>query len=99
MPYRLTKRAAADLLEIAAYTARQWGDAQAVKYRSFFNEAFQRIGDDPQTAGSRARDGLLAGCRILTVEQHIVVYRRREGTTEILRILHQRMNLPLQRLL
>ncbi|WP_186457225.1 type II toxin-antitoxin system RelE/ParE family toxin [Nitrospirillum amazonense] len=38
------------------------------------------------------------GCRILAVEKHLIVYRSEAGLTDILRILHQRMDLLLQRL-
>ncbi|WP_084627557.1 type II toxin-antitoxin system RelE/ParE family toxin [Elstera litoralis] len=98
MRFRLTRLADADLVEIAEYTARQWGEAQARKYAAAFIEAFQRLSDDPMTPASRARDDLQPGCRILTIEEHFIVYRRRNGTTEILRVLHRRMNLPLHRL-
>ncbi len=99
MPFRLTRLADADLIEIAEYTARHWGDAQALKYGASFSATFQRIGDEPIALGSKARDDLLPGCRVIAVEQHLVVYRRAQGMTEILRVLHHRMNLPLHRLI
>ncbi|MFY8107124.1 MAG: type II toxin-antitoxin system RelE/ParE family toxin [Elstera sp.] len=98
MPLRITRLADADLVEISEYTARQWGKAQAGKYAIAFAEALQRLSDDPIIPTSRARDDLLPGCRILAIEQHFIVYRHRKGTTEILRVLHHRMNLPLHRL-
>jgi toxin ParE1/3/4 len=98
MRFRITRLADADLVEIAEYTARQWGDAPALKYCSALQTAFNRIGDGPMTPRSRARDDLLPECRVIAVEQHFVVYRRRDDATEILHVLHQRMNLPLHRL-
>jgi toxin ParE1/3/4 len=99
MPFRLTRLADADLIEIAEYTARQWGDAQALKYGAAFLAAFERIGYEPTALGSKPRNDLLPGCRIISVEQHVVIYRRAQDVTEILRVLHHRMNLPLHRLL
>jgi toxin ParE1/3/4 len=98
MRFRLTRLADADLVEISEYTARQWGEEQARKYAATFVEAFQQLGDNPMTPTSRARDDLLPGCRVLAIESHLIIYRRRDGTTEILRVLHHRMNLPLHRL-
>ncbi|ASG19520.1 type II toxin-antitoxin system RelE/ParE family toxin [Nitrospirillum viridazoti] len=98
MTIRLTRRADADLLDIAEYTADRWGDAQADVYTRAFAKAFQRLDENPRMLGSRARDDLGRGYRTLLVEQHLVIYRHRAGTTHIMRVLHQRMNLPLHRL-
>ncbi|MEA1677427.1 type II toxin-antitoxin system RelE/ParE family toxin [Nitrospirillum sp. BR 11163] len=98
MPFRLTELAEADLESIAAYTADQWGETQALTYTGHLTNAFRKLGDNPLSPGSRKRDELAEGCRILAVEKHLIVYRHQAGLTEILRILHQRMDLLLQRL-
>ncbi|MBB6252584.1 type II toxin-antitoxin system RelE/ParE family toxin [Nitrospirillum iridis] len=98
MSFRLTELAEADLECIAAYTAKQWGEAQALTYTGQLTHAFRKLGGTPSMPGSRKRDDLAEGCRILAVEKHLIVYRHHAGLTEILRILHQRMDLLLQRL-
>ncbi|MEE3626070.1 type II toxin-antitoxin system RelE/ParE family toxin [Nitrospirillum sp. BR 11752] len=98
MTIRLTRRADADLLDIAEYTAGRWGTAQANAYTAAFAQAFQRLDENPTMLGSRARDDLGRGYRTLAVEQHLVIYRHRAGVTHIMRVLHHRMNLPLHRL-
>ncbi len=95
MPWRLTEPAARDLLSIAEYTAHQWGDGQAWKYKATLIKQFDRIAEDPFLLGSRAQDEYSPGSRSILVERHVVVYRLREGVTEVLRILHQRMDLSL----
>lgn len=98
MTIRLTRRADADLLNIAEYTADRWGDAQAELYAQAFTKAFQKLDQNPLLLGSRARDDLGRGYRTLVVGQHLIIYRHRASVTHIMRVLHHRMNLPLHRL-
>ena len=95
MAYRLTDPARADMRNILLYTLHQWGDAQASRYETTLVAAFERIGDNPVALPSKSCAELLPGGRSLAVGKHIVLYRRTGETTEILRILHQRMHLPL----
>jgi toxin ParE1/3/4 len=99
MAFRLTPLADADLVEIAEYTALHWGDAQALRYAATFSLVFAELGNNPYPPISRKRDDLLTGCRVFAVEKHFVIYRRAETVTDILRVLHQRMNLSLHRLI
>lgn len=98
MPWRLTELATEDLISIAEYTSRQWGTDQAVKYKTSLVSHFDRIAINPLIVGSRSQDEYLPGSRSVLVGRHIVIYRLNDGFTEILRILHQRMNLSLHHL-
>ncbi|TWB22646.1 ParE-like toxin of type II ParDE toxin-antitoxin system [Nitrospirillum amazonense] len=49
MPFRLTELAEADLESIAAYTADQWGEAQALAYTGHLTKAFRKLGDNPSS--------------------------------------------------
>lgn len=99
MPYRLTTRAEADLLDISVHTAIHWGSAQALRYASALEAVFDRIGRDPHCMGSKPREDLATGVRSVIVEQHLVLYRPRDEQTDILRVLHQRMNPALHKLM
>lgn len=46
--FRLLRRARTDLLDIAAYTADRWGDAQAERYLTGLYSGFQTIVDRPE---------------------------------------------------
>lgn len=99
MDYRLTALAEGDLREIAYYSMMHWGEMQARYYEAHFVDAFAAIANDPLLLTSRACDHLLSGARLLVVQQHIVIYRPVKETVQILRILHQRMNLSLHALI
>jgi toxin ParE1/3/4 len=99
MSYRLTELAAQDLVDIIEYTIIKWGIGQSQKYQAAFLRVFDRLGKNPFALGSRPLSDLAAGGRAINAEQHIVIYRNVDADVEILRILHQRMNLSLHKLL
>ena len=87
MAYRLTPRARSDLDEIWDYSRTQWGLEQAIRY-------FRDLQRAMETAGSRGRacDDIRPGYLKLTVNSHILFFRRAGIDIEIVRILHQRMD-------
>ncbi|MBK7401454.1 MAG: type II toxin-antitoxin system RelE/ParE family toxin [Myxococcales bacterium] len=46
--FRLLRRARADLLDIADFTAGRWGDQQAEAYLRALFDAFRRLAEEPQ---------------------------------------------------
>jgi plasmid stabilization system protein ParE len=92
MLYVLTQQAAKDVVEITTYTARRWGAAQADAYGNALIAAFEKITDDPFTPASIQHDAILFGYRSLIVQKHRILYRMSGQSTQILRILHQRMH-------
>ena len=87
--FRLARRARADLLDIATYTAERWGDAQAEHYITRLFAAFQKLVDRPELRRSyadqpryfRALEG-----------KHAVFYRVGDGEEIlIVRVLHAAM--------
>jgi toxin ParE1/3/4 len=98
MSYKLTDEAREDVRGITRYTLRHWGKRQMLIYRDELEAAFRGLGKDPAPATSRSRDDLLPGCRIIAVGKHFVVYRQSGDGVEILRILHQAMQLSRHRL-
>ena len=93
---RLSKLADADLLSIFHDTIEKWGPEQVPAYLSLLDSARDRIAADPFTLGSQSRDDLAEGCRTYRVEKHYFVYRIKNGTVEIGRILHQAMDFESQ---
>ncbi|MGD9814261.1 MAG: type II toxin-antitoxin system RelE/ParE family toxin [Hyphomonadaceae bacterium] len=72
MRFRVTARAQADLDDIADYSLRTWGRAQAARYLQALEARFQWLADNPQLG--RARDEVAQGYRSFRQGSHIVFY-------------------------
>jgi toxin ParE1/3/4 len=87
--FRLTVRAEADLLEIADYTLRTWGEAQCDRYLAELEHCCQRLADHPILG--RPCDAIRAGLRRREQGKHVVFYLRTGEDIIVLRILHEHM--------
>ncbi|HZL68493.1 MAG TPA: type II toxin-antitoxin system RelE/ParE family toxin [Candidatus Limnocylindrales bacterium] len=88
--FRFSRRAEADLLSIADYTLRTWGEAQADRYIGELETCCQMLADNP--ALGRPCDDIRPGLRRMEHGKHVVFYRlQKPGGTLVVRILHQRM--------
>ena len=87
--FRLTRRAEADLFDIADYSRRTWGEAQCARYLDQLESCCQRLAEHPILGRSckRVRPGL----RRCEQGKHVVFYRRDGDDIIVLRILHERM--------
>jgi len=88
--YRLTRAAREDLAEIGRYTERRWGVAQRRAYLAQLDARMELLVDHPQMG--TARDDVRRGYRCLREARHLIFYRAAAGTVEIVRVLHQRMD-------
>ncbi len=75
-----------DIQEILQYTLNTWGDDQVTAYWSVIWEAFQRIRAFPQMGRRRPQSDE----REYPLRQHTIVYRYRDNTVTILRIINPR---------
>ncbi|MFH0757510.1 MAG: type II toxin-antitoxin system RelE/ParE family toxin [Bacteroidota bacterium] len=90
--YRLTKKAAEDLALIWNYTVDTWSENQADHYFRMLFDSCQSI-SGLKIAGKHY-DGILTGLLGKKAGKHIIFYRKVEGDiVEIVRILHERMDL------
>jgi len=88
----LTNAAKADLKAIGRYTQATWGRDQRTRYLTSLDAGFRALADNP-SMGKDCTD-LRPGYRKHQVGKHIVFYRPSgNGRIEIVRILHQRMDL------
>lgn len=93
--FRVSKAAAADIREIGRYTQQRWGRAQRRTYLDGLNVQFQRLADSPALAPARA--DFDPPVRIFPYQRHLIVYmQERHETILVVRVLHQRMNVPAQ---
>jgi toxin ParE1/3/4 len=89
--YRLTNAALKDLDEIWAYTYRKWSVDQADRYYNFIIDKFDYIASNPYSG--KPMDHIKEGYRSSAVKSHVVFYKIAvDMTVEIVRILHQRMD-------
>ena len=89
--YVLTPRARRDLSEIWDYSAAQWGTAQADRYIRLIATACGALSTG--RAKGRSAEAIRPGYFRQTVGSHVLFYRtRKRGGIEIVRILHQRMD-------
>lgn len=92
MTRKLVKDRAAeeDLIEIWAYSFRNWGEAQAERYLDGLEHGIRGIAKAP-TKGTR-RDGLREGYWSKRIVRHVVFYTVTEDEVRIRRVLHGSMD-------
>jgi toxin ParE1/3/4 len=101
---RLTCAAAADFDQILHWAAGRFGAAQARAYAETLSAAIAALTEGPRVAGARARDDITRGLFALHVARggrkgrHVVLFRvglpAKPPTIDILRLLHDAMDLP-----
>ncbi|HKN20918.1 MAG TPA: type II toxin-antitoxin system RelE/ParE family toxin [Terracidiphilus sp.] len=87
--FRLSRLAEADLLDIAIYTLRAWGQGQAIRYVDDLEACCRKLADNPEMG--RACDHVRPGLRRMEHAQHVLFYRIEGEGIVVSRILHQRM--------
>ncbi len=87
--YRLSRLAEADLMDIANYTLRTWGQDQAIRYVDDLEVCCQRLADNPELG--RACDYVRPGLHRIEHGRHVLFYRLAADGILVSRILHQRM--------
>jgi toxin ParE1/3/4 len=92
----LTEAAERDFQSILAWTAEQFGQAQARRYRESLVSALAVLADGPDPLNWKSREDLALGLRSLHVgrrARHILFFRAGgEDVVEVLRILHEAMD-------
>ena len=90
--YRLSPAAERDLEAIWIYTAQQWSVAQAQLYTDTLTTAFMELARSPKNAP--ACDHIRPGYRRKGIERHVIYFRITDYGTAVVRILHERMDVP-----
>lgn len=98
---RLALQAELDFSEILKWTVEQFGVRHANQYAETLWLAIGALNAGPEILGGRKRYELGAGIRTLHVARggrkgrHFIVFREAEGRTiDVLRLLHDSMDLP-----
>ncbi len=97
---RLGRQAEQDYVEILQWTAKTFGERQASTYAETMSRAIEALEDGPDVLGVRARDDIQPGIRTFHVARHgfagrhFVVFRVAGSHINVLRLLHDSMDLP-----
>ena len=91
---RFTEQADTDLFDIYIYTYETWGLPQAVKYTDGLKAAIDWLAEDPNRPGTKNRSDLRQGYRSYHKQRHLIFYRVAGEYVEIIRILHDSMDVP-----
>ncbi|SAK46952.1 plasmid stabilization system protein [Caballeronia catudaia] len=87
-----TPAALRDLDGIWDYTFDTWGPAQAERYVRMIQDTVTGLGDGTQR--SLSAEHVRAGYRRALVGMHVLFVKEAADTIQIVRILHQQMDLP-----
>lgn len=91
MKFYLTTKALKDLKDIALYTEEKWGIKQRNIYLDKMDKVFHKISKNPHRG--KSCNHLRQGYFKLLIEKHIIFYKIDESEIEIIRILHQSMDI------
>lgn len=91
--YILTRKAEEDIREIWNYTAEEWDKEQAENYLSGLEDKIIRASETPE-AIARDRTEIEDGYMSFLYESHVVFFKRKLDQIEVIRVLHQRMDIP-----
>jgi len=89
MKVRYSRLAESDLDGIAAYTIREWGEAQTARYLVELEDCCERAAGNPRLG--RSCDMVRTGLRRMEQGSHVVFYNTDESGIVIERILHKSM--------
>lgn len=95
MTIQITSAALQDIEDIRAFTIDHWGRAQWLEYYQGMTAVFDRIAAAPDSG--RNRHMQFPGMRSANYRAHLTFYRRTKAAKDapvVLRIIHQRRNLP-----
>jgi toxin ParE1/3/4 len=88
--FRLSAKSLEDLKFIGRFTLKSWGREQRNIYLSKLDESFHILADQPHLG--IARDDIRKGYRVYHVGRHLIFYRQKSSGIEIIRILHDHMD-------
>ena len=91
LPFVISKKAVSDLEEIWLYTVEKWSVEQADRYYNLIFDEINYICKN-STAG-KSMEHVRKGYRASKVKSHLIFYRVLNDTIEVIRILHERMDI------
>ena len=88
--YRLSATAIKDLDGIWEYTFLNWSKDQADRYHNLLMNEIEYVAENK--IGGKSMNHVKEGYLVTYVKSHMIFFKRNEGIVEIIRILHQKMD-------
>ena len=88
----ILEEAMLDLEEIWFYTFTTWSQEQADRYHSLITKEIEFLATKPESG--KILEHLRKGYRSCKVKSHYIFYRFNSNELEIVRILHENMDIP-----
>lgn len=89
--YVISKKAVSDLEEIWLYTVEKWSTGQADRYYNLIFDEINYICKNSDAG--KSMEHVRKGYRASKVKSHLIFYKISNDTIEIVRILHERMDI------
>lgn len=90
MKYRISEKTISDLEKIWFYTFHKWSKEQADRYHRLIMQEIEFVVDNFNL--SRKVDHIRADYRMTKVKSHLIFIRKVDDYIEIIRILHESMD-------
>lgn len=92
MKYTISEKANEDINTIWEYTLENWSIEQADRYYNLIIDEIEYLSKNAKSG--KSIDYVRKGYRVSTVKSHLIFYKLREDNyIEVIRILHQRMDI------
>jgi toxin ParE1/3/4 len=91
LPFVFSKKAVSDLEEIWLYTVESWSAKQADRYYKLILDEINYI--CKHIDAGKSMEHVRKGYRASKVKSHLIFYRIVHDRVEIIRILHERMDI------
>jgi len=93
--YRISEKAVEDLEYIWTYTLHKWSIEQADRYYNLIINEIEFI--TKNFMSGKSMDHIKNGYRVTVVKSHLIFYRKsQDNQVEVIRILHQRMDIKIR---
>lgn len=91
LPHVISKKAITDIEEIWLYTFKKWSIDQADRYYNLIFDEINFICKN--TNAGISMEHVRKGYRASKVKSHLIFYRIQNNIVEVIRILHERMDI------
>ena len=92
MNYEISEKANEDIDNIWLYTFENWSKEQADRYYNLILDEIEYIAENFESG--KSMEHLRKGYRATKVKSHIIFYKKsNKNIVEIIRVLHQRMDI------
>ena len=91
MRYRISEKAIKDLDNIWFYKFNKWSREQADRYHNLIIQEIEYVVDNYNLC--QKKDYIRLGYRMTKVKYHLIFLRRTDDIIEVIRILHENMDI------